>query len=135
MSGMNIPVSVTKLMLSLSVGFISSHLTADKLFPVNPRVITGSPKISLMLEAKSMPSLIIKPRLILVTYTHDLGWFIMSNQQGLMFVQNLNRIFSKPNITLGQIPHSTTDSIPIDFDISGKLYYSYTSLEPPEPSK
>ena len=57
----NIPVSVTKLTLSLRVGFIGSHLTADKLFPVNPRVITGPPKISLLLEAKSTPALIIKP--------------------------------------------------------------------------
>ena len=76
----NIPVSVTKLTLGLRVGFVSSHLTADKLFPVNPRVITGPPKMSLLLEAKSMPALIIKPRLILVTHTDDLGWYITSNQ-------------------------------------------------------
>ena len=44
------------------VGFISSHLTADKLYPVNPRPITGPLKMSLLLEVKSMPSLIIKPR-------------------------------------------------------------------------
>ena len=37
----NVPVSGTTLTLGLRVGFISSHLTADKLFPVNPRVIMG----------------------------------------------------------------------------------------------
>ena len=58
----NITVSITKLTLGLRVGFISSHLTVDKLFPVNPRAITGPPKMSLLLEAKSMPALIIKPR-------------------------------------------------------------------------
>ena len=44
---------ITKLTLGLRVGFISSHLAADKLFPVNPRAITGPPKISLLLEAKA----------------------------------------------------------------------------------
>ena len=62
----NFPVSGTKLTLGLRVGFISSHLTVNKLLPVNPRAITGPPKMSLLLEAKSMPALIIKPRLILV---------------------------------------------------------------------
>ena len=61
----NIPVSITKLTLGLRVGIISSHLIADKLFPVNPRAITGPPKMSLLLEAKSMPALIIKPRFFL----------------------------------------------------------------------
>ena len=110
----NIPVSITKLTLGLRVGFISSHLTVDKLFPVNPRVITGPPKMSLLLEAKSMPALIIKPMFILVMHTDDLGWYITSNQQGKMFVQNLNRIVRKPNLTLWQFPYCTTDSIPID---------------------
>ena len=62
----NIPVSVTKLTLGLRVGFISSHLIVDKLLPVNPRAITDPPKMSLLLEAESMPALIIKPRLIVV---------------------------------------------------------------------
>ena len=75
----NSPVSVTKLTLGLPVGFISSHLTVNKLFPVNPRVITSPPKMSLLLAAKSMPALIIKPRLILVTHTDDLGWYVTSN--------------------------------------------------------
>ena len=60
-------------MRGLRVGFINSHLTADKLFTVNPRAITDLPKMSLLLEAKSMPVLIIKPRLILVLHTDDLG--------------------------------------------------------------
>ena len=95
----NIPVSITELTLGIRVGFISSHLTADKLFPVNPRAIMGQPKMSLLLEAKSMPALIIKPRFILVRHTDDLGWYITSNQHGKVFVQNLNRIVRKPNVT------------------------------------
>ena len=110
----NIPVSITKLTLGLRVGFIGSHLIADKLFSVNPRAITGPPKMSLLLEAKSMPALIIKPRFILVSHTDDLGWYITSNQQGKTFVQNLNRIVRKPNVTPRQFPYCTTDSIPID---------------------
>ena len=70
----NIPVSGNKLTLGLRVGFsISSHLTVNKLFPVNLRAITGPTKMSLLLEAKSMPALIIKPRLILVSHSDDLG--------------------------------------------------------------
>ena len=107
----NIPVPVIKLTLSLQVGFISSHLTADKLFPVNQREITGPPNMSLLLEAKSMPALIIKPRLIFVSHTDDLGWYITSNQQGKMFVQNLNRIVRKPNVTPRQFPYCTTNII------------------------
>ena len=109
----NSPLSVTKQTLDLRVGFISSHLTANKLFPVNPRAITGLPKMSLLLEAKSTPAMIIKPRLILVTHTDDLCCYITSNQQGQMFVQNLNRIVSKPNVTPRQIPCCTTDCIPV----------------------
>ena len=74
------PVSVAKLTLGLLVGSISSLLTADKLFPVNPRVITGRPKMSLLLEAKSMPALIIKPMLILVKHTDDLGGLVHNVQ-------------------------------------------------------
>ena len=48
-------------------------MTTDKLFPVNPRVITGPPKMSLLLKAKIMPALIIKPKLILVVHTDELG--------------------------------------------------------------
>ena len=39
-----------------------SHLTVDKLFPVNPREIMGPQKMSLLLEAKNMPALTIMPR-------------------------------------------------------------------------
>ena len=110
----NIPVSVTKLTLGLREGFICSHLTVDKLFPVNRRAITGPKKMSLVLVVKSMPALIIKPRLILVSHTDDLGWHITSNQQGKMFVQNLTRIVRKPNVMIRQFPYCTTDSIPIE---------------------
>ena len=95
----NSPVSVTKLMLGLRVGFISFHLSANKRFPVYPRVITGPPKLGFLLEAKNMPPLIIKTRLILVKYTDDLGWYRTSNKQWQRLVQNLNRIVSKPNVT------------------------------------
>ena len=71
----NIPVSVTKLTLDLRVGFVSSHLTVDKLFPVNSRAISGTLKMSLLLEAKRMPALIINPWLILLSQTDDLGWY------------------------------------------------------------
>ena len=99
----NISVYVTKLTLGLRVGFISSHLAENKLFPVNPRAITGPQKMSLLLEVKSTLALIIKPRLILVAHSDDCGWYITSNQQGQMFVQNLNRIVRKPNVTPGQV--------------------------------
>ena len=64
----NGPVSVTKLTLGLRVGFISYYLTENKLFTINPRVITGPPKLSLLLGAKSMPALIINPRLMTWMY-------------------------------------------------------------------
>ena len=100
-------------MPGFSIGFISSQLTADKLILVNPRATTGPPKMSLLLEAKSTPALIIKPSVILVAYMDDLCWYIKSNQQGQMFVQNLIRIVSKQNATPGQILYCTTDCIPI----------------------
>ena len=78
--------------LGLRVDSISSHLTADKLFPVNPRAITGMPKLSLLLEAKSMSALIIEPWRILVAHTDDLGWNKTCSQQQQTLVQNLNRI-------------------------------------------
>ena len=110
----NVSVSLTKLVLCLRVGFISSHLTTYKLLNINPRAITGPLKLHLLLEAKSIPALIIKNRLILVMHTHALGWYIKSDQQGQMFVQILNRIVSKPDVTPGQILYCTTVSIPID---------------------
>ena len=61
-----------------------------------------------------MPALIIKPKLILVTHMDDLGWNITSNEQGQMFVQNLNRIVSKTNVMPGQILRCTTDGIKVD---------------------
>ena len=72
----NIPVSVTKLMLGHRVGFICFHMTTDKLFPINPRAITGPPKIRFLLEAKSMPALIINPMSIPVIHTDELGCYI-----------------------------------------------------------
>ena len=98
-----------------------SHLTSDKLFPVNPRAFTGPPKMSLLLEAKRIPALIIKPRRILVTHTDDLGWSITSNQQGQMFILNVNRIVSKPNVAPGQILYCTTDCIPVDLMFQEKF--------------
>ena len=51
-----------------------------------------------------------------------------------MFVQNLNRIVSKPNITPGQMLYCTTDKNSNWLDVSG-LSYSHIGLEPTEPSK
>ena len=36
---------------------------------------TGPPNMSQLLDSKSIPSFIIKPRLILVAHTDDLGWY------------------------------------------------------------
>ena len=117
----NIGVSDSKLMLGLRVCFISSDLTANKLFPINPRAITGPPKMSLLLEVESTSALIIEPTRTLVTHTDDLGEYITSNQQGKMLVQNLHRIVRRPNVTPGLIPYCTTDCIPINFVVSGRF--------------
>ena len=130
----NIPVSIFKLPLGLRVGFIGSHLTVDKLFPVNPKAVMGPPKMSLLLEAKSMLILVIKARLILVTHMDDLGWYIKSNQQGQKFIQNLNRIVSKPNVSPAQILYCTTHSIPIDLTFH-ENFSTHISLELRKPSK
>ena len=65
--------------------------------------------MSHLLEAKSTSALIIKPSLILVANTDDLGWNITSNQQLRMVVKNLNRIVSRPNVTPGKILYRTTN--------------------------
>ena len=54
------------------------------------------------------------PAIIHVAHTDDLGLYITSNQQGQVFVQNLDRIVSKPNIASGKILYCKTDWIPID---------------------
>ena len=77
----NIPVSDSKVTLGLRVGSIFSQLTADKHFPVNPRVITGPPKMRFLLDAQSTPALITKLRLILVVHTDDLVWYITQIQR------------------------------------------------------
>ena len=56
----------------------------------------------LLLEAKSMLALIMKPRLVLVTHVDDLDCYITSNQQGQILIQNLDWIFSKLNVTPGR---------------------------------
>ena len=70
--------------------------------------------MSLLLEAKSMPELIIKPKLFLVAHMDDLGWYITFNQQGQMFVQSLKWIVTKPNVSSWQILYYTVGCIPID---------------------
>ena len=87
-----------------------------------------------------MPTLIIKPRLILVKHTDDLIWNMTSNQQGQMFIQNLNRIVSKPNVTPGQILYCTTDCIPVDlmfeenFPTNTLVWNRLTATERSDPS-
>ena len=93
-----IPVSDTKQMLGLRIGFFSCHLTADNLFPVNLRAIMGPPKLGLLLEAKIAPALIIKPRFILVAHMDDFGFLIMSNQQQQMLIQNHNMTVCRLNV-------------------------------------
>ena len=101
-------------MLGLRVGFISPHLTADKLFPVNAGAMTSPLKLSLLHQVKSTPALIVKPRLILVMHTDDLGQYITFNQQGQMLIQNLNRIVSRKNVLPRQILYCTRYCSPIN---------------------
>ena len=84
----NIPVSDTKLMLDPRVGLISSHLTAYKLAPVNPRAIAGPPKMSLLLETKIMSAWSSHQGLSLFAHSDNLGWNAMSNQQQQMFIHD-----------------------------------------------
>ena len=132
----NIPVSITKLMLGLIIGFISSHLIADKLFPINPRTITGPPKMSLMLRPKIMPALIIKPRFIYPCFAHGWPWLVHNVQPAGKDVRSKHqqdyqraKCYSKTVPVLHHKQYSNW------FDVSGKLSYSHTSLELPEPSK
>ena len=129
----NITVSVTKLTLSLRVGFISSHLTADKLFPVNPRAIMGPPNMSLLLEAKSMLSLIIKPRLILVSHTDDLGWYITSTSRERCSFKTSTGLSESQMLRQGnsRIASQTVFQLTWCF----RKTFLLTSLELPEPSK
>ena len=93
---------------------------ADKLFPVNTRAITGPPKISLQLEARSTPALIIKPRLILVAHTDDLSWFITSNQSDTCSFKpqrQQTKCYVKANPVLHHRLYSNWH------DVSGKLSY------------
>ena len=73
----NIDVSDTKLILGLRVCFISPDLTVNKLFPINPRAITGPPKMSLLLEDESTSALIIEPRLILVAHFYKTYFLVV----------------------------------------------------------
>ena len=116
----NIPVSDTKLTLGFRVGFISSHLAADRLLPVNLRVITGPPKISILFEAESTPALIIKPRIILVMhicttqFSVTLVGTLRLTSREQMVIQNINKIVSRPNVLPGQIQYCATYCIPIN---------------------
>ena len=55
--------------------------------------------MSLLLEAKSMPELNIKPRLILVTHTDEMVMEHNVQLAGKMFIHTLNRIVRKTNAT------------------------------------
>ena len=131
----NIPVSVvTKLTLGLREGFISSHLTADKLFLVNTRAIKGPPKIGLLLEAMSMPALSSNKGLSLLRTRMT---FLEHNVQPAG-----TDVRSKPQRDCQQAKcDARADSVLHHrqysnwIDVSGKLSNSHISLEPPEPSK
>ena len=107
----NIPVFDTKLTtcLRVRVRFVSSYLAADKHFPVNPREITGPPNISL----------------VFVAYTDNQGWYITSNQRGQTFVQNLNRIISKPNVAPWKILYCTPNCMPINLMFQGNFLLTH----------
>ena len=79
------------------------------------------PKISLLFKDKSMPALIFKPWLNLVTHMDDNGRYITSTQLPQMLVQNLNRIASKSNVMPGKILHCTTICIPIDLMLKANI--------------
>ena len=58
--------------------------------------------MSLLLEAKSMPALIIKPRHILVTNTDALGWYITSNQQDRCLFKTSTGLSASQMLRLGR---------------------------------
>ena len=72
-SHQNIPASDTKLTRNLDIDCISPPLVMDKLVPVNSREITSSLTMSLLLEVKCTPAIIITKRLTLVTHTDHLS--------------------------------------------------------------
>ena len=49
----------------------------------------------------------VPTKIIGVKHTDDLSWYITSNQQGKMFVLNLNRIVRKQYVTPRQFPYCT----------------------------
>ena len=109
-------------MLGLRVGFILSNLTVDKLSQLTEVRCLVHRRWPSSLRPKACLHLIIKPRVIHVPHTDELGWHMTSNQQPAQTsskpptqpVQNLNRIVSNPNVTPWQILYCTTDSISID---------------------
>ena len=86
------------------------------------KAIKGSPKVSFLDEAKSMHELIIKPRLILVVHTDDLGWCIKSNQQGANARSKPQQDCQQTNVTLGQILYCTIHCIPINLMFHEKFH-------------
>ena len=126
MKGMNIqkdiPAYVTKLKLGHRVGFMSSLLTTDKLFPGNPRAITGPPKISLLLVAKKHACIDHQTKAY-PCYAH---WPDVRSkpQQDCQKAKCYAKAFLY-----------CTAEYSNWLDVSGKLSYSHTSLELPEPSK
>ena len=101
-----IPDSDTKPTLNHQVGFIISNLTADKLFPVNQRVITGPPKMSHLIEFKSTPALTIKPRFIVFVHMDVLGWHITFNLYCTTNCIPINLVFQENFPTNTQIWNS-----------------------------
>ena len=69
----NIPSSDSKLMHSLGIYSIGLPMVMDKLIPVNSTVITSPLEMSLLLEVKCTPVVIIKQWFILVTQPDHLS--------------------------------------------------------------
>ena len=61
-------------------------------------------------------------------YAHGWPWVKHNvQQQGQMFIQNINRIVIKPNVMIGQILYCTTDCIPVDLSF-GENYPTNTQV-------
>ena len=83
----NIPVSDTKLTLGLRVGVISTRLTEDKFFSINPRQQSrASTEDESPAWTKITTELIIKPRLILIVHTDDIDDILIVHKDDKLII-------------------------------------------------
>ena len=69
----DIPASDAELTPRFGIDYISPPLVMEKIIPVNSRVITTPPTMSLLLEVECTPAIIIKPRLMLIMHPDHLS--------------------------------------------------------------